>query len=207
MRAATERAAMRRGCVWPMRPALPRPISSSIFGSWVVLPEPVSPQTITTGCAATAAQISSRRALIGSAGSKRMREHPFDVARDQVDFQVHLAALLQPAEGRDLQGVGDEVHLEAVAVDAIHRQADPVHANGAFAGDVTGKLFQHFENNDPALTADDFADAVDVAGDEVAAEGIAQRERFLQVDLAGAAEPAGEPQGLGADMGREALAG
>jgi hypothetical protein len=70
MRAATERAAMRRGCVWPILPALPRPISRSILGIWVVLPEPVSPQTITTGCASTALRISSRLWLMGSAGSK-----------------------------------------------------------------------------------------------------------------------------------------
>jgi hypothetical protein len=35
------------------------------------LPEPVSPQTMTTGFASTAARISSCRPLIGSAGSKR----------------------------------------------------------------------------------------------------------------------------------------
>ena len=50
MRAPTARAAMRRGCVWPMTPATPRPASRQIFGSCVVLPEPVSPQTMTTGC-------------------------------------------------------------------------------------------------------------------------------------------------------------
>src|SRR5437870_4561336 len=114
MRAATERAAMRRGCVWPMRPALPRPISSSIFGSCVVLPEPVSPQTMTTGFAATAAQISSRRALIGSAGSKRMRQHPFHVARDQVDLEVYGRAFSQATERGDFQSVRDEVDLERV---------------------------------------------------------------------------------------------
>ncbi len=70
MRVATERAAMRRGCVWPILPALPRPISSRILGIWVVLPEPVSPQTITTGCAAIARAISSRFWVTGSAGSK-----------------------------------------------------------------------------------------------------------------------------------------
>ena len=47
---------MRRGCVWPISPAppapRPRPSSSAIFGSCVVLPEPVSPQTMTTWCAA-----------------------------------------------------------------------------------------------------------------------------------------------------------
>src|SRR6185503_3500086 len=123
MRAATERAAMRRGWVWPMRPALPRPMSSSIFGSCVVLPEPVSPQTMMTGCASTAARMSSRRALIGSAGSKRMRQHPFDVARDQIHLEVHGHALLEPPERRDFQRVRDKVHLERVAVGAVHGKA------------------------------------------------------------------------------------
>ena len=48
MRAAVERAAIRRGWVWPIRPVDPRPSSRQIFGNCVVLPEPVSPQTITT---------------------------------------------------------------------------------------------------------------------------------------------------------------
>ena len=40
------RAAMRRGWVWPISPATPRPASRHSFGSWVLLPEPVSPATI-----------------------------------------------------------------------------------------------------------------------------------------------------------------
>jgi hypothetical protein len=75
MRAATARAAMRRGCVWPMMPAMPRPASRQIFGSCVVLPEPVSPQTITTGCAAIARRISSRLAEIGNSSGYRERWH------------------------------------------------------------------------------------------------------------------------------------
>ena len=47
-RAATLRAAIRRGCVWPIVPATPRPRSRQILGSWVLLPDPVSPQTTTT---------------------------------------------------------------------------------------------------------------------------------------------------------------
>ena len=66
MRAAVARAAIRRGCVWPMSPATPRPSSSRIFGSWVVLPEPVSPQTMTTWCWAIACAMSARLALTGS---------------------------------------------------------------------------------------------------------------------------------------------
>ncbi|EXI65317.1 MAG: hypothetical protein AW07_04717 [Candidatus Accumulibacter sp. SK-11] len=75
MRAAVARAAIRRGCVWPIRPHVPRPSSRQIFGICVVLPEPVSPQTITTGCFAISAAISSRRVLTGrsSANSGRGR--------------------------------------------------------------------------------------------------------------------------------------
>src|SRR6185369_9369431 len=70
MRLATLDAAIRRGCVWPIQPpplARPRPIASAIFGNCVVLPEPVSPLTMTTGWARIAAAISSRRADTGSA--------------------------------------------------------------------------------------------------------------------------------------------
>ncbi len=49
MRVATARAAMRRGWVWPISPRSPRPSARQIFGSCVVLPEPVSPLTMTTG--------------------------------------------------------------------------------------------------------------------------------------------------------------
>ncbi|CAM5633886.1 hypothetical protein STENM223S_00453 [Streptomyces tendae] len=47
-RSATVRAAIRRGWVCPIMPRTPRPSSTQIFGIWVVLPEPVSPATITT---------------------------------------------------------------------------------------------------------------------------------------------------------------
>ena len=66
IRSATVRAAIRRGWVWPIMPATPRPSSRQIFGSWVVLPEPVSPATITTWWSRMAAAISSLRWLTGS---------------------------------------------------------------------------------------------------------------------------------------------
>ena len=58
-RSATVRAAIRRGWVWPIMPRTPRPSSRQIFGIWVVLPEPVSPATITTWWSRMAAAISS----------------------------------------------------------------------------------------------------------------------------------------------------
>ena len=48
---ATLLAAIRRGWVWPIRRpplSLPRPMASAILGNCVVLPEPVSPQTMMT---------------------------------------------------------------------------------------------------------------------------------------------------------------
>ena len=68
MREATERAAIRRGCVWPISPETPRPSSKQILGNCVVLPEPVSPQTITTWLLAIAAEISSFLPLTGNSG-------------------------------------------------------------------------------------------------------------------------------------------
>ena len=57
---------MRRGWVWPIWPATPRPSSRQILGSWVVFPEPVSPATITTWWSLIAAAMSSLRWLTGS---------------------------------------------------------------------------------------------------------------------------------------------
>ncbi len=57
---------MRRGWVWPISPVFPLPSSRQIFGSWVVLPDPVSPATITTWWSRIAAAMSSRRWLTGS---------------------------------------------------------------------------------------------------------------------------------------------
>ena len=65
-----EVAATRRGWVTAMRAPRPRPARRHILGIWVVLPEPVSPATITTGCSRTAAWISSARPRIGSCSGK-----------------------------------------------------------------------------------------------------------------------------------------
>src|SRR5687768_564190 len=70
MRVATARAAMRRGCVWPIRPRWPRPASSAILGSCVVFPEPVAPLTMTTACAKIASAMSLARCATGRSSGK-----------------------------------------------------------------------------------------------------------------------------------------
>src|SRR3954453_14448750 len=76
MRSATLRAAIRRGWVWPMTFVSPRPSARQIFGSFVVLPDPVSPATTTTWWSRIASEMSSRRAETGSSGGKWMRTAP-----------------------------------------------------------------------------------------------------------------------------------
>ena len=49
---------------------LPLPSAKAILGSCVVLPDPVSPHTITTWCACMADMMSSRRALTGRSSGK-----------------------------------------------------------------------------------------------------------------------------------------
>ncbi len=63
MRSAIVRAAMRRGWVCAIDS---RPSSRQIFGSCVVLPEPVAPATITTWWSRMARAISSRCPETGS---------------------------------------------------------------------------------------------------------------------------------------------
>jgi hypothetical protein len=48
---------------------MPRPASRQNFGSWVLLPDPVSPATIITGWVMSIRWMSSRRSHTGSAGS------------------------------------------------------------------------------------------------------------------------------------------
>src|SRR6185312_9731275 len=70
MRAARARAAMRRGWVCAIRPSMPRPDSRQYCGNWVLLPEPVSPATISTGCARSASRMASRREWMGRSASR-----------------------------------------------------------------------------------------------------------------------------------------
>src|SRR6266511_3250632 len=57
-------------------PRTPRPSSRQIFGSWVVLPDPVSPARTTTWWSRIAAPISSLRWLTGRAGGQLIRGTP-----------------------------------------------------------------------------------------------------------------------------------
>src|SRR5690606_27155908 len=111
------------------------------------------------------------------------------------------------------QGVRHDGQLELGAVDAIHRQAGAVDRDGALEGDVPGQLAGRADAKlhraGVVFAADDFAHAVDVAADQVAAQAAGGRQGLLQVDAAAGLQ-IGEPgarQGFAADVGPEAVAG
>ena len=90
---------MRRGWVWPIMRArspglalsLPRPSASAILGNCVVLPEPVSPQTMMTWCWSMAAMISTRRAETGRPSGKSIWRGVSDKARTSVKINARTA--------------------------------------------------------------------------------------------------------------------
>jgi hypothetical protein len=61
---------MRLGWVHPIMPRVPHPAARQNLGIWVVLPEPVSPEMITTRLAWMALMMSSFLAVMGRSGKK-----------------------------------------------------------------------------------------------------------------------------------------
>src|SRR5207302_6015800 len=156
-REAVARAAILRGWVCPMSPPIPRPSSRQILGSCVVLPEPVSPHTITTWCEEMALAISPRLAEIGNSGGNSGRgasarrcsisagENPirggrrrrsrrscaaqqaFRVTCERIYFQIDAVTDLQVPQRGRRERVRDQVDLELGTPRGVHREAHAVH--------------------------------------------------------------------------------
>ena len=109
MRAATARAAIRRGWVWPIMPAPPRPMERQIFGSWVVLPLPVSPQTTMTWWWSMTAASSSRLGGDGEVSGKVM------AGRARAAVEGWRTRQFAPAGGQGRAGRGGTQAKEAAA--------------------------------------------------------------------------------------------
>ena len=87
--------------MWPIRPSIPRPNSRQIFGNWVDLPEPVSPQMMTTWWSRMA-----QRDLVASGRDRQIvvvadRRHAAAAGLAQGHRPPHrLGQPCQPAIGR-----------------------------------------------------------------------------------------------------------
>src|SRR6185295_1084716 len=115
-----------------------------------------------------------------------MPEHALDVARNEVDLEVYFRAAPQTRQRGDLQCVRNEIDLRNVANRSVHGETHAVHADRALArnearealGDADSKPFRVTLR----IEQHDAADAVDVAGDQVSAERIAEAQRALKVN-------------------------
>ena len=131
--------------------------------------------------------------------------HPHQIARQHVNLEVDAVARFERAERRDRAGVRDQVEREQAGsagqvVDGVDRQRDALDRDRAFGGDVGGKVSRGGDDDAPRIArrlhAVDGAETVDVAGDDMSAQFIAQFERGFEVELR-----AGRPQSRhGADL-------
>ena len=109
----------------------------------------------------------------------------FDVFANEIGLQVHRVARFSFAQRGHLVSVRDDPDAETFPGDAGHGEAHAIHGNGAFEDDVAQHVrrrgdFQDVIRAGP-FPASDAARAVDVAGDEMAAEAAVGGERTFEV--------------------------
>jgi hypothetical protein len=110
----------------------------------------------------------------------------FDVLGEDVGLDVDAVADLAVAEGGDGKGMRDERDAEAAGIDVDQREADAIDGDGAFAGhlgELRGRGQEpHFAPVGIVFAGVDRGESVDVAGDVVAADGVARAKLLFEVD-------------------------
>src|SRR5580704_4341870 len=77
------------------------------------------------------------------------RHEPFQITSDHVDFDVDAVVDLKLAERGDVKRVGNDVDIEAAAVDVVDGQTDAVHANRALGRHEAHQGSRQFELQAP----------------------------------------------------------
>ena len=81
----------------------------------------------------------------------------------------------------------DDVEFESRAVHPVNRQADAVHADRTFFGDIAGQRIRRLNSQPPGTAIgtpfSDYTDAIDVTADQMAAKPGGRGQRFFQIDL------------------------
>src|SRR5208282_826013 len=147
--------------------------------------------------------------LGGSRGGPH-RKNLLDVLHQHVVLDVDAVTGLFESERRRAKRVRDDLYRKAAVFDRENCQAHTVDADRALLDQVARLRGRDLEGEKFrvafGLDRYDAADAVDVAGDQVAAEQLAEREASLEIDAAAGLQiaKAGAAQGLRRDVHREA---
>src|SRR5512142_1689723 len=111
-----------------------------------------------------------------------------EIARQHVDLEVHARTWLQLGERGYVPGVRDDVHAEDVVLHLVDGERHALDGDRALRRDET---VERLGGADPDavraafhLDRNHFAHAVDVTGDDVPAELVADLGRALQIDPA-----------------------
>ena len=118
-------------------------------------------------------------------------QHPVDIAREHVDLDIELSALGQIAQASSRRAVCGMMLTEKCVPSSASRTSLTVSDTPSSViepfGAIAGASDAVDANADPAgiafgADADHFADAVDMAGDDMPAELVAHAQRALEVE-------------------------
>src|SRR5512132_2302196 len=108
-----------------------------------------------------------------------------NISRQQVDFQVHPVARPGFAEGSDRERVRNDVDPEPRSVHLVDGQRNAVDGDRPLRGDEAGELSRRLEDEaarGPFRRDRHYAaDAIDVAGDDMPAQLVADPESALEI--------------------------
>ena len=102
---------------------------------------------------------------------------PGDIARERIDFEVHALSRPRLAKAGMRQRVRDDVDAEAVGLDLVDRQADPVERDRSLWRDKRHQRRRRLDHKAHRLALrpaiDDARDAIDMARHDMPAEFVA----------------------------------
>ena len=136
----------------------------------------------------------------------------FYVFGQDVALQVYAGTGAVSAEGGVAEGVGNDGHTEHAAFERGDGEADAIDGDGSFVYQVRIELGGDANAQPPVVIAEgverqEFAGAIDVALDDVAAEAAAGGKGALQIDARTGAQVAqiAAPEGLRGEIGGEGI--
>ena len=141
------------------------------------------------------------------------QQQAFQITGHQVHFKIDPPAWLVLRHDGLLQGMRDDIEIERITFNRIHRETGPVHGYRPLMCDVTGQFPWRTdpEANRARVVApfDYLSQTIDMPRDQVPPEAGLQRQGLFQVYPATGLELSqrGQRQGLVGDIGRKPVSG